>query len=102
MSSLNLLPWKIEAHQGFLSEPTTFQVKDSAGNSVSDFYLSKEMANFICCAPLLLADLIDAAAQLRKYETLHRAKGTEDSLAKAEVNAELAARFEQTIAKATA
>ncbi|WP_143496102.1 hypothetical protein [Pseudomonas sp. DrBHI1] len=50
----------------------------------------------------LLADLIDAAAQLRAYEILHRAKGTADSLAKAEVNANLAARFEQTIAKATA
>ncbi|WP_110970820.1 hypothetical protein [Pseudomonas huaxiensis] len=50
----------------------------------------------------LLADLIDAAAQLRAYEILHRAKGTADSLAKAEVNAGLAARFEQTIAKATA
>jgi len=50
----------------------------------------------------LLADLIDAAAQLRQYEALHRAKGTDDSLAKAEVNANLAARFEQTIAKATA
>lgn len=49
----------------------------------------------------LLADLIDAAAQLRQYEALHRAKGTADSLAKAEVNANLAARFEQTIAKAT-
>lgn len=59
------------------------------------------MATFIRFSPLLLADLMDAAAQLRKYETLHRAKGTADSLAKAEVNAELASRFEQTIAKAT-
>ncbi|WP_281690788.1 hypothetical protein [Pseudomonas sp. PARCl1] len=101
MNSLNLLPWKIEVHQGFLSEPTTFQVKDSAGNAVSDFYLSKEMANFISCAPLLLADLIDAAAQLRKYEALHRAKGTAESLAKAEANAILAFRFEQTISTAT-
>lgn len=47
----------------------------------------------------LLADLEVAAAQLRKYETLHRAKGTDDSLTKAEVNAALAARFEETIAK---
>lgn len=59
-------------------------------------------AKLIAAAPLLLADLIDAAAQLRKYETLHRAKGTADSLAKAEVNAELASRFEQTIAAAMA
>lgn len=62
---------------------------------------TKANARLIAAAPLLLDDLIDAAAQLRKYEKLHRAKGTADSLAKAEVNANLAARFEQTIAKAT-
>lgn len=49
----------------------------------------------------LLADLIEAAATLRRYETLHRAKGTDESTAKAEVNAALASRFESTIAKAT-
>lgn len=49
----------------------------------------------------LLADLREAAAILRRYETLHRAKGTDDSTAKAEVNAALASRFEATIAKAT-
>lgn len=58
-------------------------------------------AKLIAASPLLLEDLIDAAAQLRAYETLHRAKGTSDSMAKAEVNANLAARFEQTIVKAT-
>ena len=47
----------------------------------------------------LLDDLIEAAKVLRKYETLHRAKNTADSEAKAKVNAELAARFEATIAK---
>lgn len=52
-------------------------------------------------APDLLADLREAAATLRRYEALHRAKGTADSTAKAEVNAELASRFEATIAKAT-
>lgn len=57
-------------------------------------------ARLIAQAPTLLADLTDAAAQLRKYETLHRAKGTPDSLEKAEVNAALAARFEATIAAA--
>ncbi len=60
-----------------------------------------ENARLIVAAPELLADLTAAAAQLRQYETLHRAKNTEDSLRKAEVNAELATRFEQTIAKAT-
>lgn len=64
--------------------------------------LRRANAKLIAAAPLLLNDLIDAAAQLRIYETLHRAKGTADSLAKAEVNATLTARFEHTIAKATA
>ena len=49
----------------------------------------------------LLADLRDAAYTLRRYEQLHRAKGTGDSMAKAEVNAVLALRFEATIAKST-
>lgn len=52
-------------------------------------------------APELMADLQQAAATLRGYEALHRAKGTTESDAKAEVNAALAARFEATIAKAT-
>jgi hypothetical protein len=56
-----------------------------------------KMKNII---PVLLADLREAAATLRRYEALHRAKNTEDSLAKAEVNAALATRFEATIAKA--
>lgn len=60
-----------------------------------------EDARLISAAPELLADLQEAAATLRRYEALHRAKGTEDSTAKAEVNSALAARFESTIAKAT-
>lgn len=59
-----------------------------------------KVAQLLAAAPELLADLIDAAAQLRTYEALHRAKGTDDSTAKAEVNAALAARFEATIARA--
>ncbi|PMZ93824.1 hypothetical protein C1X75_04400 [Pseudomonas sp. FW305-17] len=39
-------------------------------------------------------------ATLRRYEALHRTKGTAEGLAKAEVNAELASRIERTIAKA--
>ena len=45
-----------------------------------------------------LVDLQLAAETLRKYEVLHRAKGTVDSTAKAEVNAELASQFEATLA----
>ncbi len=63
---------------------------------------TKANAKLIAASPDLLADLELAAFQLRAYEILHRAKGTPDSLAKAKVNADLAARFEQTIAKATA
>lgn len=48
----------------------------------------------------LLDDLREAATTLRHYEKHHRAKGTVDSDAKAEVNATLASRFEATIAKA--
>ncbi|MGF0237574.1 hypothetical protein ACQR3P_01625 [Rhodococcus sp. IEGM1300] len=48
----------------------------------------------------LLADLQEAAATLRRYEQLHRVKGTAESMEKAEVNARLASRFEQTIANA--
>ncbi|WP_443692045.1 hypothetical protein ACRZ5O_22715 [Pseudomonas protegens] len=58
-------------------------------------------AKLIAAAPDLLADLIVAAGTLRHYEALHRAKGTAESTEKAEVNAGLASRFEQTIAKAT-
>lgn len=58
-------------------------------------------AKLIAQAPNLLADLITAAGRLRHYEALHRAKNTDDSIKKAEVNAELASRFERTIAKAT-
>lgn len=49
----------------------------------------------------LLADLQEAASTLRRYEALHRAKGTAESTEKAEVNARLASRFEQNISKAT-
>lgn len=49
----------------------------------------------------LLTDLLEAASTLRRYEQLHRAKGTVDSMEKAEVNAALALRFEATIAKST-
>ncbi|MCX2891666.1 hypothetical protein OO258_25905 [Pseudomonas sp. DCB_BI] len=67
---------------------------------VVDFVYEEPDAKLIAQAPNLLADLITAAGTLRHYEALHRAKNTEDSLKKAEVNAALAARFEQTIAKA--
>jgi hypothetical protein len=62
---------------------------------------SEANARLIAAAPEMLANLREAAATLRHYETLHRAKGTTESDAKAEVNAELAARFEATIAAAT-
>ena len=58
-------------------------------------------ARLIAAAPDLLSDLRKAATTLRQYERLHRAKNTDESTAKANVNATLAARFEVTIAKAT-
>ena len=57
-------------------------------------------ARLISMSPELLSDLCEAATTLRRYETLHREKNTEESTAKADVNAALADRFESTIAKA--
>ena len=68
---------------------------------VVDWVYEEADAKLIAQAPDLLADLIVAAGTLRHYEALHRAKGTAESLEKAEVNAGLASRFEKTIAKAT-
>lgn len=65
-----------------------------------DFSEVEANRSLIATAPGLYADLAVAAALLRKYETLHRAKKTAESTAKAEVNAELAERFELTLAKA--
>jgi hypothetical protein len=48
----------------------------------------------------LVIDLRLAAETFRHYEDLHRAKGTGESDAKAEVNGRLAARFEATIRSA--
>jgi hypothetical protein len=70
----------------------------------ADFMVEGEReknAQLMTVAPELLADLREAASTLRRYEALHRAKGTVESTEKAEVNAGLASRFEQTIAKAT-
>ncbi|SIS23124.1 hypothetical protein SAMN05428955_3418 [Pseudomonas sp. 7SR1] len=66
-----------------------------------DFVYEAADAKLIAASPDLLADLIVAAGTLRRYEALHRVKGTAESLEKAEVNAGLATRFEATIAKAT-
>ncbi|OOH81319.1 hypothetical protein BOW65_09565 [Pseudomonas koreensis] len=68
---------------------------------VVDFVYEAADAKLIAASPDLLSDLVTAAETLRRYEALHRAKGTTESLEKAKVNAGLAARFEQTIAKAT-
>ena len=50
----------------------------------------------------LRSNLELAAKTLRRYEALHRAKGTAESLKKAEANAELATRFEATVIAASA
>lgn len=97
-------PWVID-EKGLEADPGKLSIVVGDG----EYFICQvdggmhQMANakLIAVAPMLLNDLIDAAAQLRAYETLHRGQGTADSLAKAEVNANLAARFEQTIVKAT-
>jgi len=98
-------PWLVTRE--WSDDPVEYQVEvfsvgpadGSLEISISGSYLGRDEADarLIAQAPTLLADLTDAAAQLRKYETLHRAKG---HLEKAEVNAALAARFEATIAAA--
>lgn len=90
---------------GFQQEKAINHVYLGAANPMKssvEISITDGWANLAVTAPDLLADLQLAAAQLRKYETLHRAKDTLESLAKAEVNADLATRFERTIAKATA
>lgn len=64
------------------------------------FLTPKEFALF-GAAPDLLADLREAAVTLRRYEDLHRAKGSIEADAKADANAALATRFEKTIRRAT-
>ncbi|MFJ9993360.1 hypothetical protein ACIQSO_21820 [Pseudomonas putida] len=98
-------PWVID-EKGLEADPGKLSIAVGDG----EYFICQvdggmhQMANakLIAAAPRLLDDLIDAAAQLRAYEILHRAKGTDDSLAKADVNADLASRFERTIAAATA
>lgn len=62
---------------------------------------NQEAAKILAAANKALFDDLEVAAKtLRRYEALHRDKCTEDSLKKAEVNAELASRFEATLAQA--
>lgn len=111
-------PWAAVANWGGVhvvthrddDDPATWSPEESGaiiasyiGDHTERRTSGNELANakLIAAAPDLLADLREAVATLRRYEALHRAKGTDDSTAKAEVNAALAARFEATIAKAT-
>ena len=104
-------PWKVLEHswsdtsivaEGFDHGICLLDINHATEESQeADEALMAANARLIAAAPDLLADLREAAATLRRYEVLHRAKGTTDSDAKAEVNAALAARFEATIAAAT-
>lgn len=96
-------PWVFDTESGgypsWVEGPEGAEVISGCGCCGSP-NLGIDDARLICAAPDLLADLAAAAEILRRYEGYHRAKNTEESNAKAEVNAELAARFEATIAKA--
>lgn len=72
--------------------------------TVRDTWLVQQSANarLIAAAPELCADLRKAAEVFRQYEDLHRAKGTAEGDAKADVNAALASRFEATLRKVDA
>ncbi|WP_321374294.1 hypothetical protein [Pseudomonas extremaustralis] len=106
-------PWSIDHEDGHNASwlPVTTEKRRTLALVVNDdtkrpmdFHDAEMHANakLIASAPDLLADLVVAAETLRRYEALHRTKCTAESLEKAEVNAGLAHRFEQTIAKATA
>lgn len=87
--------WDVEAYESddYLFPGCLFYVGPAEGvEKLAD-------ANLIAQAPAMLADLKLAAETLRRYEAAHRAKNTEESTAKAEVNASLASRFEETIRK---
>jgi hypothetical protein len=99
-------PWAVDnsRHEGSINRMEPLRHIGMVSNFLYDHSSRAENeanAKLIAAAPDLLEDLREAAATLRRYETLHRAKGTDDSMAKAEVNAALASRFEATIAKAT-
>lgn len=92
-----------ECPEKWVPEESGAMIACHIGDHTEQRTRGNELANgkLMAASPDLLADLQEAAATLRRYEALHRAKGTDDSTAKAEVNAALAARFEATIAKAT-
>lgn len=101
-NSKNLLaPWLKTCHNtGGPGLFYAYEVKDSAGNQIGGCYMGDAEADLLLALPDLFEDLKVAAETLRRYESLHRAKGTEDSLEKAEANRLLAMRFEATLAKA--
>jgi len=96
--------WVTDAEGGFIA-----QAKDPAARD--DETLSRHRtaktdpwaanACLIASAPDLLALARVSAAQFRFYEQQHRAKGTPEADAKAEVNRELAERIEAAISAAT-
>ena len=96
-------PWTVrEVQGGAIPGQRAFAIDfNEDQEQVVDWVYEEADAKLIAQAPDLLADLITAAETLRRYETLHRAKGTAESTEKAEMNAGLASRFERTIAKAT-
>lgn len=73
----------------------------SCNHTCRDENTCEANARLIASAPDLLALARVSAAQFRFYEQQHRAKGTPEADAKAEVNRELAERIEAAISAAT-
>lgn len=96
-------PWSVKA-----SGVEALRVVGSAGETVCGLPANvipqpaerHANANLIASAPAMLAALRRAADQFVFYERQHRAKGTPEADAKAEVNAQMTAMCLAAIAKA--
>lgn len=98
-------PWRHDESEIYACEGS-IQIAETVplpGDNGLSGYSARELANarLLASAPELLAMVKEAAQQFRYYQAQHAAKGTPEADAKAVVNADLALRCEQAIARAT-
>ena len=93
--------WRYECHLiDHLLHGTPIDTPEKPTDTVAANTLPRQPA--ISVNEELVQELTLAASTLRSYEAQHRAKGTLESLSKAEVNNTLATRFEAALASAKA